>query len=167
MRLLGLWSQRQRGWLREGVAWACSSGSERNTQAGETPPCGVTRESVRGWAVDLKSTCSCTTASSASWGDAEAVGTSPPPSIYWSLVTHCLGTSRLLQRWFFPSLTTSRSHETKSKVTQTEDKKILGSLTKEMIKKITLKQIRLHLVLKRTEKHFWYCLMVHIHSKKF
>lgn len=147
MRLLGLWSQRQRGWLRRGgVAWARSSKSKGNRPASETPPCGVTRESVWGWVVDLKSTCSCTTASSPvrRCCGRQYIST---PSIYCSLVTHCLGTSRVLQRWFFPLLTRSRSHETqKVKSLKRKEKKNPGSLTKEMIKKITWKQIMLHQV---------------------
>lgn len=106
--------------------------------ASETPPCGVTRESVWGWVVDLRSTCSCTTASSPvrRCCGRQYIST---PSIHCSLVTHCLGTSRLAQHRFFPWLTSSRSHETQKVKSLKQKKKKPWTTQKENDQKDNVK----------------------------
>lgn len=84
------------------------------------------------------------------------------PSVLCSFVIHCLGTSCLLQHYFFPSLTTSRSHQTqKVKSLKPTTKKL-----KEIMKKIPLKLMKCHKVFQSTRKQFQSCETVHIHCKK-
>lgn len=168
MHLLGLWSHRQSGWLRRGVAWLCSSKSERKVPASETPPCWVSRESVWGWIVDWKSTCNCTTASSPREEMLQSSGhlNPPPPTAAWWFTVWAPAASYSAS--FFPLTNYLQIALKTQKVKSLKQKKKItwSTRTEEIIKKIKLKPIKRNQVLKST-RDFQYCEMVHIHWKNF